>query len=190
MRLANTAESWGWGARLLHWTMAALILFQLGLGIRMTTFTADLVTRFDLTQMHKSWGSVIFVLALLRLGWRLASRANPGLPAGTPAWQAHAAGISHAFLYLLMLALPLSGWVAAAASPTQDLLGIDNMVFGRFALPDPWVPGVKSLADAAATFHSLGALLLAGLLGLHVAAALKHRLVDRDNVLSRMTFGR
>lgn len=190
MRLANTAETWGWGARLLHWVLAALILFQLGLGVRMTYFTADLLARFNLTQMHKSWGSVIFALALLRLGWRLANRASPGPPAGTPAWQVHAAGISHALLYLLMLALPLSGWVSAAASPTQDLLGIDNMVFTWFALPDPWVPGVKSLADAAAAFHSLAALLLAGLLGLHVAAALKHRLIDRDNVLARMTFGR
>jgi cytochrome b561 len=190
MRLANTERTWGWGARALHWIMAGLILFQLGLGLRMTEFTADLVTRFDLTQTHKSWGSVIFVLALLRLGWRLANRASPGLPAGTPFWQVRAARISHAALYVLILALPLSGWIAAAASPTQDLLGIENMVFGTFALPDPWVPGVKSVADSAALAHRAAAMLLVALLAVHIAAALKHHFFDRDDVLARMTYGR
>ena len=189
MRLANSDRSWGWGARALHWTMAALIVFQLALGVRMTEFTQDLATRFELTQMHKSWGAVIFALALLRLGWRLANRASPALPAGTPPWQARAAGASHVLLYLLMLALPLSGWVAAAASPTQDMLGIENMVFDWFALPDPWVPGEKTVADVAATLHRLAALSLAVLLGVHAAAALRHHFVDRDDVLSRMTFG-
>ncbi|MCB1404401.1 MAG: cytochrome b/b6 domain-containing protein, partial [Rhodobacteraceae bacterium] len=71
MRLANSERSWGWGARALHWIMAVLILFQLALGLRMTVFTEDLLARFELTQVHKSWGSVIFALALLRLGWRI-----------------------------------------------------------------------------------------------------------------------
>lgn len=190
MRLANTDRTWGWGARAFHWIMAGLIFFQLGLGLRMTEFTADLVTRFSLTQTHKSWGSVIFVLALLRLGWRLANRASPSLPAGTPSWQARAARVSHAALYILILALPLSGWIAAAASPTQDLLGIENMVFGAIALPDPWIPGVKSVADAAARVHLAAAILLAALLAVHVAAALKHHFLDRDDVLARMTLGR
>ena len=189
MRLANSERSWGWGARALHWIMAALILFQLGLGLRMTVFTPDLLARFALTQVHKSWGSVIFALALLRLGWRIANRASPRLPAGTPPWQVRAAGASHALLYLLMIALPLSGWVAAAASPVQDMLGIENRVFDWFALPDPWVPGDKTVADAAAVFHRFAALALAGLLSLHVAAALRHHFVDRDDVLVRMTFG-
>jgi cytochrome b561 len=190
MRLANTERTWGWGARALHWIMAGLILFQLGLGLRMTEFTADLVTRFNLTQTHKSWGSVIFALALLRIAWRLANRASPGLPATAPRWQVHAARTSHAMIYLLMVALPLTGWIAAAASPTQDLLGIENMVFGTFALPDPWVPGVKSVADSAALAHRAAAMLLAALLALHVTAALKHHFVDRDDILARMTYGR
>ena len=66
--------------RLLHWGMAALILFQLGFGLWMTR-VPDLLARFTLTQTHKSWGTVIFALALLRLGWRLANR-RPGAPAG------------------------------------------------------------------------------------------------------------
>jgi cytochrome b561 len=66
---------------------------------------------------------------------------------------------------------------------------MQNMVFGSFALPDPWVPGRAGLEAAARAVHVASAVLLALLLGVHVAAALKHHLVDRDAVLRRMTFG-
>ena len=77
MRARNTAASWGWVARLLHWTMAGLILFQLGLGLYMVELTPDLLERFRLTQLHKGWGIVIFALALIRLGWRLSTARIP-----------------------------------------------------------------------------------------------------------------
>lgn len=189
MQAGNTEAGWGWVTRAIHWIMAALILFQLGLGLWMTRFVSDLIVRFDLTQIHKSWGFVIFALALVRVVWRLANRRAPGLPAGTPRWQAHVAHVSHAALYLLMLAMPLSGWAMSAASPTQDLLGIRNTVFGWFAMPDPWVPGVKAVEEFAATTHFVGAILLALLLAVHAGAALKHHFVDRDGVLAGMTFG-
>lgn len=190
MRARDTAAGWGWVARLLHWVMAALILFQLGLGVWMVNGTADLIRRFELTQTHKSWGVVILALALLRLAWRLTGRTHPSLPPGTPGWQVRAARASHAGLYVLMLLLPVSGWVMAAASPNQDLLGIDNTAFGTVVLPDPWQPGVESIATAARAVHLSGAAVIAALLALHVAAALRHHLSDRDRVLARMIFGR
>ena len=65
------------------------------------------------------------------------------------------------------------------------------MVFGLFALPDPWVPGRKAVEDAAAARSLLvAAIALAALLALHAAAALKHHFIDRDDVLARMTWGR
>jgi cytochrome b561 len=190
MRAFNTPQSWGWVARTLHWVMAGLILFQLGLGLYMTEVVADLLERFRLTQIHKSWGTVIFALALARVLWRFAGRAHPAMPPATPRWQGAAARASHALLYLLMLVLPLSGWVMSAAAPTQDLLGIENMVFGLFALPDPWVPGVKAIEDAAKAVHVWAVIILAATLALHAGAALKHHLIDRDDVLTRMTWGR
>ncbi len=190
MQASNTKTGWGWVTRAIHWIMAALILFQLGMGIWMTNFVDDLLVRFDLTQTHKSWGFVIFALALLRIVWRLANRATPSLPADTPRWQGHAAQVSHAMLYLLMLVLPLSGWAMSAASPTQDLLGIQNSVFGWFAMPDPWVPGVKSVEEAAQIVHFASGLLLAVLLVIHAGAALKHHFIDRDRVLAGMVLGR
>ncbi|MEE8455139.1 MAG: cytochrome b/b6 domain-containing protein, partial [Limibaculum sp.] len=70
MGIANTATSWGWPARLLHWAMAGLILFQLGLGFRMVRLVSDIYEKFGLYQTHKSWGFVIFTLALVRILWR------------------------------------------------------------------------------------------------------------------------
>ncbi len=188
MRVRNTDESWGLVARALHWSMAGLIVFQLGLGVYMTSLS-DLLEQFRLIQIHKSWGFVIFALALARLLWRWVN-PTPAAPEGAPHWQVRAAAISHALLYSLMLALPLSGWVMVSAAPVQDLLGIDNMVFDWFALPDPWTPGVESIEAAAAGVHRLAAISLALLLLFHVAAALKHHLISRDRVLSRMTLGR
>ena len=190
MHARNTAVSWGWVARLIHWTMAALILFMLGLGVYMTNLVPDLLKQFALIQLHKSWGFVVFCLALVRVAWRLIDRTSPVDPPGTPRWQRIAAKATHGLLYLLILIMPLSGWVTAAASPTQDLLQMQNMVFGRFALPDPWVPGVKAIEDAASRVHYFAAILLGLTLALHIGAALKHRIIDHDDVLARMTFGR
>lgn len=189
MPARNTAASWGWVARLLHWVMAGLILFMLGLGLYMTHFEPDLLRQFSLIQLHKSWGFVVFCLALVRLGWRLNGR-SPAEPAGLASWQRAAARGTHAALYVVMLALPLSGWITASASPTQDLLGIRNMVFGLFAMPDPWVPGKAGIETAAGEIHTAAAILLAALLVLHVGAVLWHRFALRDDVLLRMTIGR
>jgi cytochrome b561 len=190
VRLADTERSWGWVTRAIHWVMAGLVLYQLGVGVYMANLLDDLVRQFQLTQTHKSWGFVIFVLALLRAGWRLAARARPALPPGTPRWQVRAAATSHGLLYALLLIMPLSGWAYASASPLQDLLGIENRVFGLFAMPDPWVPGDEAVARVARTVHRGAAIALAAVLAVHVAAALKHHLVDRDDVLVRMTWGR
>jgi cytochrome b561 len=145
----------------------------------------DLLARFALTQVHKSWGVVIFALALLRLGWRLAS-PRPPLPAAMPRWQRRAAAATHAALYALMLLLPVTGWLLASASPVQDLLQMQNLVFGRIALPDPFVPGSDALDRAFRTLHAGAAIALAALLAVHVAAALRHQFVDRDGLLARM----
>jgi cytochrome b561 len=185
MRARDSAAGWGWVTRALHWSMAALILFQLGLGLWMTRFVPDLLARFALTQTHKSWGAVVFALALLRVAWRLANRARPPLPP-MPRWQARAARASHALLYILMLLMPLSGWLLASASPVQDLLGVDTRVFGALTLPDPFTPGSPALESALHRLHASAAAALALLLALHAAAALHHQLAARDHLLARM----
>jgi cytochrome b561 len=190
MRLWNSETSWGWPQRLLHWTVAALVLWQLGLGVWMVNLVEDQLDRFAWTQLHKSWGFVVFALALVRLGWRWANPAVPREPADLRPWERRAARASHFALYALLLWLPLSGWLMSAASPVQDLLAMENTVFGWFALPDPFVPGVRWISDAFWWGHTLAALALAGLLAIHAGAALRHHFVLRDDVLRRMSWGR
>ena len=185
MRSLDSAAGWGWVSRTLHWVMAALILFQLGYGLYMTQFVPDLLARFTLTQTHKSWGTVVFLLACLRVAWRLASRARPPLPP-MPGWQIRAARASHALLYLFMFLMPLSGWLLASASPVQDLLQMQNLVFGTWPLPDPFVPGSDRLEAGFHRVHNTAAIGLAVVLVLHAGAALKHQFVDHDALLARM----
>jgi cytochrome b561 len=186
MRMRDSAAGWGWASRLLHWVMAVLILFQLGLGLYMTQVVRDdVLARFTLTQLHKSWGFVVFVLALTRVAWRLVNPQRPPFPP-MPGWQVRAARLSHRLLYGFMFLLPLSGWVMASASPTQDLLQMQNLVFGRLPLPDPFVPGIARVEDAAWWVHTLAALALTLVLTVHAAAALRHQFVDRDDLLARM----
>lgn len=188
MAVRNSAAAWGWPARLLHWAMAVMIVAMLILGAVTANFVDDLSTRFELAQIHKSWGFAVFALALLRLGWRAANPVSPAPPPG-PAWERRAAAVSHAALYALMIVLPVSGWLMASASPLQDMFSIRNMVFGLFELPDPFVPGDAALEAAFRRIHVAAALAMAGLLAVHAGAAVRHHRVRGDDVLRRMTRG-
>ena len=96
-----------------------------------------------------------------------------------PAWQRRAAAASHALLYLLLIAIPFSGWVYSSAT------GVQVVYAGVLALPD-LVPKDKALADALRLVHVALNSLLATVVCVHVAAALKHHFVDRDDSLVRM----
>lgn len=183
----DRVAGWGLVTRLLHWGMAALILVQLALGLGMMTLVADVTLQFRLVQLHKSLGFVVFVLALVRICWRLVNVQPAGPP--MPAWQARAAKAAHLSLYGLMLALPISGWLLASASPLEDLLQMRTMVFGLFPLPDPIVPGSEAIEQVAGRVHAGLAIALGFVLVLHVAAAAKHQLVDRDGLITRMVRG-
>ncbi|MEM1314234.1 MAG: cytochrome b, partial [Pseudomonadota bacterium] len=189
MALRNDDRVWGLPARLLHWSMAAIMIGTLGLGFYTANIVTDIYVQFELVQIHKSWGFVVFALAFVRVLWRWVN-PTPKLPAQMPDWQVKASHGSHLALYALMFALPLSGWLMSSASTLQDLYGIQNKVFGLFTLPDPFVPGSDVLEDVFAWAHLLCAIALTVLLVLHAGAAVKHHLVDRDGVLTRMTTGR
>jgi cytochrome b561 len=193
MKIRNDAAGWGLPARILHWTMAVLILGMLGVGFWMVQVigTSDLVLRYTLTQTHKSFGFAVFALALARILWRRAN-PTPADPAGSAFERAAARG-AHLTLYALMLVLPLSGWLMASASPLNDAgafpFQVRNMVFGLFELPDPFDPGSKTLESLFKVVHLWAALAMAALLVAHAGAALFHHVVRRDRVLSRMVRG-
>jgi cytochrome b561 len=164
----------------LHWLGAALVIGLIALGWLMVHGEADAARRFDLYQLHKSLGFVALALLPARLAARLATRAPP-LPASTPRWERRAAALAHGALYAATLAAALSGWLVVSAA----IVAIPTRFFDLFVIPD--LPGVgPAQFEAAATAHFLAVWLLAGVVALHVAAALKHRFVNRDVVWSSM----
>ncbi|MCC7267192.1 MAG: YceI family protein [Caulobacteraceae bacterium] len=191
---APTPEQAGSGryaavAIVLHWLIAAALVFQILLGWRMGDEEGPLA--FALVQLHKSVGITILVLSLARLGWRLANPPPP-MPAAMTGWEKALARVTHVGFYLLMIGMPLGGWVIVSTSRT----GIPTELWG--VIPWPHIPGLSGLTgdarkgvhEAAEFVHSKSAWLLWGLLALHIAGALKHQwLRDDDPVLARMAPG-
>jgi cytochrome b561 len=162
----------------LHWLLALLLLGQFVFGLMLEDIPRGTPARGTFVNLHKSSGIVIGVLVLLRIGWRLTHRPPP-LPATMPAWQRHAARLSHIVLYLCMVALPLSGYLASNFS--RHGIKFFNLVHWL-----PWGPDDKTLYALFNQAHHLAALLLAVFVVLHLLAVAKHMLIDRDGLLSRM----
>lgn len=173
-------------AIVLHWMIAAAIVAQLAGGLWMVgaiRSTDAQALAFYAYQWHKSLGLAILVLTALRLGWRLAN-PPPALPVAMTRIERIASRVTHGSFYVLTLGMPLVGWAMVSASP----LGLPTMVFGLIELPHiGWLSGLGGDVEAAfkSAHRAMGHALI-GLLALHIAAALKHHLIDRDDVLARM----
>lgn len=177
MRL-NTRERWGSVSIGLHWTIAALILLvQVPAGI--TMLALDRGTLQDvLFTTHKNVGLVIFTLAVIRLAWRW-SHPVPALPADMPPWQSWLARSTHALLYILILLMPISGFLYTAMGGFPvPLLGLYDIAW--------LVPENEPVAEMFQWTHFLLQFVLYAVVVLHVAGALQHHFVRRDYVLRRM----
>ncbi len=172
-------------AAILHWTIAALIIGQIIGGLYMHGLPNSSPVKFDLYQLHKSFGLTVLFLSLVRLGWRLTHK-TPSLPPSVPAWQKLAARATHWAFYALMILTPLAGWAIVSVSPTD----IPTKWFGLIPVPHlPFFGGVADREAAEHLFeeqHEVLAKIIIGLLILHVGAALKHAFVDKDGVFQSM----
>lgn len=168
-------------AKLLHWILALALIAAIGIGLYMVSLSFS-PQRLKLYNWHKWLGVSILALSLLRLGWRLANKP-PALPATMaakmPAWQHKAHHGTHHALYALFFLVPLLGWAYSSAA------GFPIVFLGLVPLPD-WVPVSPALAETIKPLHQWSAYALAGLIVLHIAAALKHQFIDRDGLLLRM----
>jgi len=176
MSLRNTTRRWGAVAQLLHWLIVALIIAQVILAS--LADGAPPLRRLGLLAYHKSIGITILALAVLRLAWRWIN-PTPQLPNTLSPSQRVLARFTHVMLYVLLFAQPLSGWMMSSAR------GFPVSWFHRFQLPD-LVPKSKPLYEAMLTTHAVLAVLLGVVVTLHVAGALMHHFVKRDDVLRRM----
>lgn len=162
----------------LHWVIALLIIANLAIGLLHESLLKGTIP------LHKSIGMLVLLLSVVRLVWRLTHRPPP-LPASVRRWETGLAHAVHWLLYVLMILIPLSGWIFTSAAAKRYPLSF----FGLFPLPFFPVPQDKGIKDVWAEGHELMAYLMIALLVLHIAAALKHRFVDRDLTLDRMMPG-
>ncbi len=183
--MSHPGDRYSGFAIFLHWIMALGIFALIAIGLTMKHVTLSPMRLFQLYQLHKSIGVVILLAAILRLGWRLM-RPPPELPASMPALERKAAHGGHLMLYLFLFALPLSGWALVSVAR----LNIPTVLFG--VIPWPHLPVLSTLPDKApaeAVFklaHRFGAWLFIAVIIGHVAAALRHHFLVRDDVLARM----
>lgn len=181
MSLRSDPRRWGSVARFFHWTMALAIIGN-GIFALLIDLADGPMQKLNWLALHKSIGLTVLALFLLRLLWRLLDSRPPVEPA--PRWQRRLARAVHAVLYVLMAAIPLSGWWFNSTS------GKPLQWFKLFNLP-ALAPKNKPLADIAIDVHQYLFWFLVAVLVVHVAAALKHHVFDNDNVLRRMLpFGR
>ena len=163
-------------SRILHWTMAAMILAMLFIGIGMVSSVSEY---HRLVAIHKPLGMLVLILVAIRLVNRLLDPPPP-LPSGMPAWQRVAAYGSHVLLYALMFAVPLVGWAMLSAARYPVVL------YGPLQLP-PIAPENPTLFAVLRETHTVLALLLFATFLAHLGAALMHALIFRDDVFPSMT---
>lgn len=175
----------------LHWIIAFSIIGLIAVGWTMETLQhGDLEARAQyqsIVQLHKSFGITVLLLSVARIVWRLMNPPPPEPP--MPGWQAFAASAVHILFYVLIIVMPLSGWIMASASAA-----FETRYFGLVDIRLPVLPTLpmdsrEGIENAAGTIHEFLPWVIIALLFLHVGAALKHHFVDRDGLLARMAPG-
>lgn len=187
--MAATRTRYTTVAIVIHWLIAAAIIFQIILGWRAGDGPKGQTT-FALYQLHKSIGITILLLSLFRLAWKLTHKSPPP-PVGQPNWERIASHVVHWGFYGIMIGLPLTGWIIVSTSRTN----IPTLLFG--AIPWPHLPLLPDLAAGAkGVWHEIGEIghgVLVKttylLLLLHLGAVAKHQILDKDEVLGHMAPG-
>ena len=165
-------------AKILHWLTALAVLGLIGLGLWMVDLPLGL-TKLYAFAWHKWIGLTVLALTLLRWGWR-ALRPPPTLPNSVTPWERTLAPWAHILLLVLLLALPISGWLMSSAG------GVQVVWFGYLPMPD-LVPRDPDLFAALRTLHHWLAWTLMAVLALHLGAVLRHDVLRRDGIFRRMS---
>lgn len=179
MKFRDSTTEYSAVSKSLHWIIALLILGMMSIGMVMGSLHPQSL-RGLMYMLHKSFGLLVLLFMLLRVGWRIYSPAPP-LPVATPVWQRIAVASVHGLLYLTLLTMPLAGWVMSSAA------GHPPQWFGLFTLALP-IAKSKAVAKTFALVHYVLAWVISGLLVLHIGGAFFHRVICMDNLGARMWF--
>jgi cytochrome b561 len=171
----------------LHWLIAALLITNIGLAWYFNTLTG--LPKIPPTQIHKSIGITILLLSLLRLAWRFV-KPHPPLPVSVQGWERWAARATYVLFYVVMIGLPLSGWAMVSASKFIQIYPITLYGLVKWPAIGPLTtlaaPRMHQAHKLFLLTHGLLAKLAYALIVLHVAAALRHQFIRRDEVMARM----
>lgn len=175
--LRNTDHSFGLLAKLFHWLSALIVFALLAVGFYMTTLDYS-TQKLEIYGLHKSFGTLLLVLVFLRIVWKFINPKPKDIKTHK-SWEKTLSGAVHIALYGLLIAMPLSGWAMSSAGD------FPNSFFGLFEMPDI-APKDKDLFAQTRQVHTFMAFAIMGIVGLHMAGALKHFFIDRDQTLQRM----
>lgn len=174
----SSESSYGVLTRLLHWLIALLIIGLIGLGWWMVGLSYYDSWYNRALDLHKALGMLALTLAAVKIAWVVYDE-KPRLPDSIKPWERTAASAVHHLFYLLMLLIPVTGYVISTSA------GAGISMFGWFDIPAP-MPAGDTLRDIAIELHYWMAYATAALTLLHAAAALKHQFINRDGTLRRM----
>lgn len=177
MPLKNTLSQFGAVTKLLHWTIAVLVLAMIPLGFLMDLANPSLSTL--LADIHKSCGLTILFLAICMYVWRLIN-PRPLYPPETPVWQAKLANKVHPLLYILIFIQTLSGWMMTTAA------GHPPLFWWTSPLAMPWIPTNQILSHYAYKLHNISIWVLMAVIILHIIGAFYHKWIRRDGIFERM----
>ena len=168
-------------SKLFHWIIAFVVIMMLIVGFLLD----DIPDQFKGTayMLHKSTGITLLFLMFIRFIW-IHYTGKPALPSSMKPWEKFLSRIVQYGFYLLLLIMPLSGWIMSVAAdriPTY---------FGLFKAPLPWINSNKSLSEFMADSHEIIAWIIIAFMTLHILGALKHHFIDKDNILRRMLPGK
>jgi cytochrome b561 len=181
MPIRNDRTRWGALSQAFHWLIVVMIIVQAMLALIFKRMHRG-PQMAALIGLHKSLGMTILALAALRIIWRWANPV-PQLPRTLRRYERALARFTHGALYALLFAMPLTGWLGSSAS------GFTVRWFNLVAIPDPLAKD-RSLGHALYAAHSLLAIALGVILVLHIAAAVRHHWILKDDILRRMLPGR
>ena len=178
MELSNTEDEYGLVAKAFHWLIAVMIIALIPIGLFMGGMD-NTPAKIGLFGLHKSFGLLVFFLGLGRIAWRFISPPPEHLETHEH-WEVTLAGAAHFWLYVCIIGMPLSGWLMSSAG---------EFPVPFFGIQMPHLIGKDvQLGDLFNQVHEILAYTLIFVLGLHVAGALKHHVLDKDETLQRMTF--
>ena len=177
----NTTERYGRMTQCLHALIAIIVILLLCVGAWMTGLDKKDPIKFVVYNLHKLTGLTVLTLGVIFIAWKSMNK-KPAWPSSMPRWEELAATAAHHSLLLILILMPLSGWLMSSAG------GYYPKLFG-IELPMPFVPKSRALGDFGYTAHYVLAWLFAGLIVIHVLASLKHHFQEKDTIVKRMWFG-